>query len=283
MVREGEGVIDAHIRELRRRNLSENTKTQRRRILERLQRQVPDRDLLELSGEEIAELFDSRLIEARSRACELSHLGKFYEWAEDYLGVPSPMRNVTRPKLTRLLPKPMADDDVALALEAAEGRILRALMLAAYGGLRAHEIAPSRFEHALLYLDRPVLYIPAAKGGDQDSTTLHPELVRMFRAEPASGWVFPRLDGRPGHATADSVSSTCNRFLHGLGIKETLHSLRHWYGTKFYEASGHDLRATQEGMRHASISSTVGYTWISQGRIADAVQAIPVATRRTAS
>lgn len=270
--------LRAHLLELERRNLRQSTRYQRLRVIERLQRQFPGRCLLELTGDEIAAALDARDIDPGGRATEISHLVQFYEWASVHMGVPSPMVRVARPKVPKRLPRPMPDDDVARALRSAEGRVLRALLLATYAGLRAYEIALARYDHAVLNAAVPVMVVPESKGGGMSTVPLHDDLVSMLREGPSSGWVFPRLDGRAGPASAHNVSHAANRYLHSLGISHTLHTLRHWYGTHLYEASGNDLRTTQEGMRHASISSTVLYTWVSPGKVADAVAGLPRAT-----
>ena len=84
--------------------------------------------------------------------------------------------------------------------------------------------------------------------------------------------------GNTDHITANQVQRRANRYLHQLGITETLHQLRHLYGTSVYKATGHDLRATQELMRHQSPVSTAGYTQIDPGESARALDLLPVLT-----
>ena len=73
------------------------------------------------------------------------------------------------------------------------------------------------------------------------------------------GFLFQREDPPPGPITAHRVQEVGNAFLHRVGITDTMHTLRHRYGTKIYEASGNDLLATQRLMGHRSIQSTTVY------------------------
>lgn len=61
--------------------------------------------------------------------------------------------------------------------------------------------------------------------------------------------------------------------LHGLGLVETAHRARDWYGTALY-ASTKDLRLTQEMMRHSDPSSTAQYVAFNQPGAADAVASL---------
>ncbi len=59
--------------------------------------------------------------------------------------------------------------------------------------------------------------------------------------------------------TAASVSRKGNRFLHSLGIKATMHQLRHAFGTNVYQSSGGDLILTQGLLGHSSVATTQNY------------------------
>lgn len=62
-------------------------------------------------------------------------------------------------------------------------------------------------------------------------------------------------------------------FLASLGIDATAHHLRHWFGTKTYEAC-RDLRVVQELMGHASPVTTAGYAAWSRVVAREAVEAL---------
>lgn len=120
-----------------------------------------------------------------------------------------------------------------------------------------------------------VILLSDTKGGGQESVVAPPVLVRVLEDSPKRGWVFPRRDGTPGHITGNLVSQLGNRYLHSVGITHTMHSLRHWYGTNIYQASGRDLRQTQQALRHKSVSSTQRYTWVDPGELTAIVSRLP--------
>jgi integrase/recombinase XerC len=123
------------------------------------------------------------------------------------------------------------------------------------------------------------LIVRESKGGDPSvvplAATLLPEIAPLVDID---GWCFPKGRGGSGHVTASQVQKRANAFLHELGVPETLHQLRHLYGTNVYRATGRDLRATQELMRHRSPVSTAGYTFVDMGDTARALDLLPSLT-----
>lgn len=263
------GMVEDHLRHLRRRNLRPSTIDQRRRALRRLAR---SHDLTRVKTEEIEDWLDRRSLQPAGRAVEISHLRGFYKWAvgEGRLKH-DPTIKLVRPKIPRRLPRPMPEGDLALAVDLASAEMRAMLLLAAFAGLRACEIAGLHGEH--IQFDDGVLLVAEAKGGSMSSVPIAPALRSILRDLPRSGPVFRLPDGRPMQPY--NVSARCNRYLHSLGITHTLHSLRHRFGTKIYESSGRDLRATQELLRHLTPVSTAIYTWVSPGHLATAVNRLP--------
>lgn len=262
-------LVDDHLRHIRRRNLRPSTIQQRRRALVRLGRA---HDLARVTTDQIEDWLDGRDMGPEARATEISHLRSFYKWAlmENRLDH-DPTVRLVRPRLARRLPRPMPEGDLAMAVEAAVDPIRAMLMLAAFAGLRACEIAGLHGEHVLLR--DGVLLVVEGKGGGMSSVPIAPILAPVLRRLPRSGPLFHLTDGRV--MAPHNVSHWCNRYLHGIGITHTLHSLRHRFGTAVYEASGRDLRATQELLRHRTPVSTAIYTWRSPGHLADAVAGVP--------
>lgn len=131
------------------------------------------------------------------------------------------------------------------------------ILLAAYQGLRVHEIAKLRGED--VDLESMALYV-VGKGNKPAVLPLHPE-VAGFAAEgrfPAVGWWFPAY-GRPGPIQSAAVSKAIHDTMRRAGFEAKPHQLRHWYGTTLVR-NGADLRTVQELMRHASLATTQIYT-----------------------
>lgn len=213
---------------------------------------------------------DGRGLGDRTRCDWVSHLHCFYQWAvTEACLADDPTERVMRPKLPRLLPRPIQDDDLLIALDAATGhpRMSAWLHLAAFAGLRVGEI--SGLDVGDVQFSARMVRV-LGKGRKERVIPLHEEAVVALRRcrVPSRGPLFTRPDGTPW--SAQKVSHYGNQFLHGLGLPETMHQLRHWFGTKAYEASGGDLRVVQELMGHSSPVTTAGYTMVSgqRGRIA---------------
>ena len=64
-----------------------------------------------------------------------------------------------------------------------------------------------------------------------------------------------------------------NDYLKTLGIADTLHSLRHRFGTQLYRSS-QDLRLTQELLGHVSIATTTLYAAADMRKASAAVLAL---------
>jgi integrase len=273
--------VQRHLAAVTRRNFRPNTIDQRRRVLRRLRRAL-DVELLDAGRDDLAEWFDGLTITPESRATELSHVRSFYTWAvfEELLEV-DPTSRLRRPELARRRPRPMPDVDVARALDGAPERVRPWLYLAAYAGLRACEISGLRAGDVLWDAVPPIILIEEQKGGDQASVPMGGELVEVLRdcGLPATGWLFPRRDDQDGPTPPHLVSRHANNYLHELGITHTLHTLRHWFGTQFYRASGRDLRQTQEAMRHRTPVSTAGYTFVDPGEAVNTMNLLPTFPR----
>lgn len=255
-----------------RRNLSEGTIYKRTLCLRALARWVEPEPITSATRADIEALLDSRKICARSRAHWISHLHAFFVWAaSEGLVSSDPTAKIARPRLRRLLPRPISDDDLTRAIAAADGRMRAWLVLGAYAGMRCSEIANLTRDdiHEADGLIRIV-----GKGGVERVVPMHPSVVGVLRRAgmPSRGHVFRRPSGQPW--TPALVSKDIAAFLNHLGIDATAHQLRHWFGSRAYQAS-RDIRAVQELLGHQSPTTTAGYTAFAPGAKTEAVNALP--------
>lgn len=261
--------VNAYITHCEARNLRPNFLYHQRLLLERVGRHL-GHSVLDASTEELEDYLGSRPLAQSSRRAEISNLRSFYGWAvrNDLLDR-DPTARIVKPRIPPTLPRPMPADDVARALAEAPCDVAPILNLAVYAGLRAAEIAQLRAED--LSEHPGMILIRESKGGGESVVPFSPTLASILERcpLPSSGWLFPAQRG-DGHLSRVRICQIANRYLHSLGIPDTLHSLRHAYGTALYRQT-HDLRLTQELMRHRSIQSTVGYTLVDPGDGADAV------------
>lgn len=272
---------DRFYEHLRLRNLAASSIAQRRYALGRLSRFMgPEVDLLTLTESDLDTWYTEYCgpLMPESRATELSHVRSFYRWcvAEGILDA-DPTRRLVRPRLSRRLPRPMSEEKLGVALEAADDRTRVIVMLAAFGGLRAIEIAQLRVEECHLDDEPPYMRL-RGKGGKERIVPLLSRLVEELRnyiGRRSRGWVFSRLDGKPGMVPPHRISQVTNAFLHDNGIPETVHQLRHRFGTKMYAACK-DLRLVQETMGHANPATTALYAAFTPSAAKAAIDRIDI-------
>jgi integrase/recombinase XerC len=212
------------------------------------------------------------------------HVREFYAHAVTRgLIAVNPAEGLPLPSLPRGIPRPISEDDLEAALAAADARVRPWLVLAAWAGLRAKEIALLRRDRVLDTARSPALIIArdATKGRHERVIPMSAFVLAELRLAglPASGWVFPRHDGKRGPNAPWLVSQLASQCLHDSGSDATLHQLRHRYATELYEASGHDLRIVQEMLGHKSPAATSVYTAYNRAGAAAAVEAIPAPGR----
>lgn len=185
----------------------------------------------------------------------------------------SPMDEVRKVRRPRSLPHPLSHSEMTRALESArthtDRRLLHWITMARRAGLRCHEIAKFSGED----LTERGLFV-MGKGEKEAVLPVHAEIVTIARDYPATGYWFPSPYGE--HIKADSLSAAVSRFFHDLGIKGSIHRVRHNFGTDLVEG-GVDLRAVQELMRHSSLATTEGYTLVTGDRLSAALNRLPAA------
>lgn len=178
---------------------------------------------------------------------------------------PARPRPITRPQLDTLLATPLRQDTRTK------------ILLAAYAGLRIHEIAKIRGED--IDTAGGTLTV-TGKGGRTDLLPAHPIILTQAANYPRKGHWFPS-PSRPGqHVTAQTVGTVIARALRRAGIDATAHQLRHFFATSLLEA-GVDSRIVQTLMRHASLATTgryLGVTLTQQRAALDSLTIVASAT-----
>lgn len=164
-------------------------------------------------------------------------------------------------KVPKHRPRPYTQQQIDAMLSTGAYRRTRAMiLLAAYQGLRASEIAAVHADD--IDLDAGTLKV-LGKGGRIDYLPLH-TVIRDLASTMGGGWWFPARRGRDGHIKGQSVSDLLHDARERAGIVDrrlTGHSLRHSFGTELVRR-GANIRAVQELMRHSSLSTTQRYTQV---------------------
>lgn len=211
--------------------------------------------------EAVQRFLDARNIGAKTRYGWLSTLHCFYRWAVDNGHVDcDPTVRIPRPRLRRSLPRPVSDQDLAMALSMADPMMRAWLTLAAFGGLRCAEIGRLRREDIIE--DGAMLRV-MGKGDKERLIPLHPDALHAIRAHglPRRGHLWTRPQGGP--YPPPLVSRTINLYLRDIGLDATAHQFRHWFGSRTYKGCK-DIRVVQELMGHSSPSVTAVYAAFSE-------------------
>ncbi len=267
-----------HLAHLRLRNLSPATIAQRGYCLNRLASHAgaDQADLLALVPADL-DVWQRKIahLSPRYRTSQITHVCEFYRWAVHTRALlESPCADLIRPQLPRAVPHPISEDDLVMAIACAPARLRLMLVLASYAGLRAGEISRLDRQDIQDHAYPPVAII-AGKGNRERIVPLSSRVLMELRAHglPHRGPLFPRFDGQPGFNSPARISRLCGQYLHGMGMGESLHALRHRFATATYQRSK-DIRAVQSLMGHASPTQTAAYAAYSSVAAVEAVEAI---------
>jgi integrase/recombinase XerD len=192
-----------------------------------------------------------------------------------------PTARLAKPRTPKCVPRPVSDAVIRALLNGEDPadkarsnpfgtttipRVRAYVALAALARLRVSEIAKVRGEDVdpagWLYVD--------GKGGTRCAIPLHPQLATIAATMPPVDWWFPH---NGTHVSGEWVSTCIRRALRAVGSTATAHQLRHSFGTAVLRSS-HDLRVTQELLRHSSPASTAIYTQVADLDKVDAIRAL---------
>jgi site-specific recombinase XerC len=201
--------------------------------------------------------------EAR-KSCRSTMRG-FYGWMTLTGRIPrDPAAALPAIRIPRAVPRPVPVSVFVDAVTRADVRTRLILQLGRFGGLRRAEVAqvwPAR--------DVAGRWLTVhGKGGHERRVPLHPVAAGQLDAAPG-GWLFPSPVG--GHLTPDHVGVLASR---ALPPGWTLHTCRHRAGTDWYSVS-RDIRAVQELLGHATVSTTQRYVQVEDDALWAAVMAVP--------
>ncbi len=235
----------------------------------------------------LASLHRARLAN-RSLARHLSTLRSFFRWAcrEGHLEK-SPARGLPAPRVPKTLPRAMTlpDTERLLAAEVEDGfvpeRELALFELLYATGLRVSEAAGLDLED----VDFSARLVRVTGKGNRERIVPFGETagdalraylpsraaLRHRAAEDGRESAEPLfVNARGGRLTPRSMARLLKRRLRAAGLPAEIspHALRHTFATHLLQA-GADLRAIQELLGHASLSTTQKYTHLDAARLAE--------------
>ncbi|KZF01029.1 hypothetical protein A2J03_10730 [Rhodococcus sp. EPR-157] len=261
------------------------TMRDRRQVLNRVTRYLDGTPLLDATAKQLDDWQLTLQEKSPQTVCTYTtHIQQFYVWAlDEQLIVNDPARRLPKPKLRRRLPRPMDEDDMKRALNAARSlaivtgsaRIFVWLLLAGYCGLRAGEISRLKGSDFRRSEDGGAWLSVDGKGGYPRVVRVAPDLfvyVKPFLDKARRGPLFPTEKGAA--LSPNEVSKRTNAFLHDtVGIDDTFHSLRHRFATSLADL-GADIRDVQAALGHASLNTTSLYLASNTRRGAASVDAL---------
>lgn len=221
-----------------------------------------------------------RGVSARSLARSLSAVKSFFRWLARRDGFePTAVLSARAPKFQKRLPRPLAEDAARAMLDTVEMQAREtwvaerdvAVVMLLYGcGLRISEAL------SLTGADHPlpeVLRITGKGNKERLVPVIAPArdaVARYVRACPLElGHAAPLFRGVRGGALSPRAIQkvvAAARLQLGLPASATPHAMRHSFATHLLTAGG-DLRAIQELLGHASLSTTQAYTAVDTARL----------------
>ena len=271
--------VTAHLTHLTQSGLSAGTIYGRRRCLARLAGFLPVPVLQADAADILAWRATLDGLSAGTIYNYCTHARQFYAWAarRGLLHGEDPADGLPVPRRPERTPRPISEADLAEAVTAAPRRIRLWLVLAAWCGLRACEIARLRCENIDLANQVLIVASDATKGRRERVIPLCDYVIEQVAAARLAprGWAFTRRDHQSGPVPPWMVSKLANKHLARCGISATLHQLRHRFGTQAYRTT-RDILGVRELMGHQSITTTTLYTLADKPAQVAIVQALPV-------
>lgn len=238
-------------------------------------------------------------IAASSQARKLSAVRQFYRFCfNDGLRTDDPTGSVDSPRTSRPLPKIMSEADVdrllliaeeeaqntnrSLPKQLAAARLHALLELLYATGLRVSELvslpATSRRTDTRFLIvtgkGNKERMVPLTDKAKQAVTTYFGVLQRKQKGvEPR--WLFPS-SGAQGHLTRQQFARDLKTLSAKAGLnaaKISPHVLRHAFASHLLQ-NGADLRAVQQLLGHADISTTQIYTHVMEERLRELVETV---------
>jgi integrase/recombinase XerC len=222
----------------------------------------------------------------RSISRHLSTLRSFFRWAcrEGHLSA-SPAKGLPSPRVPKTLPRALTLPDTERLLDADEEESLvpereRALFELLYAtGLRVSETAGLDLEDVdfasrlvrVTGKGRRERIVPFGETAEDALRAWLPSRAALRHRgrgrEPAADEPL-FVNARGGRLTSRSMARLLKRRLRAAGLPSEIspHALRHTFATHLLEA-GADLRAIQELLGHASLSTTQKYTHLDAARL----------------
>ncbi len=261
-------LVDAYLAWLKLTGSRPMTVKARAQVVRAFARSVAPVDVAQVTRLHVEVFLGQDHLSPQSRETYRAALRGFYRWALEHEYVAQDRTaKVAKVKVPRGVPRPISEPDLLRAVEQADVRMRAWLLLMALAGLRCIEVAGLRPADLVQGPSGTLLHLRECKGGGTARVPAHPLILRALEHVPQRNELWWQVN-------AGTLSTQVNRYLRSVGITSTAHSLRHFAGTSWYRASGHDLLATAALLRHANVNTTQIYARIDDERPTEVVHAV---------
>jgi integrase/recombinase XerC len=258
------------------KNVSPHTERSYRSDLEQLADFLGDRDLAGIGHQDLRQFLGhliTRKVKKSSLARKLSAVRAYFKYLNrEGIVRGNPARLIATPKQDKRLPSVLTVDDALRLMNAPQGDAVddlrdRAVLETLYStGIRASELVGINFED--INRNDHLIRI-RGKGRKERIVPVGRKALDAIDAYSArkndkntGASIFTGPSGK--RLTARTVQRILGNYRKKLGLsqKASPHTLRHSFATHLLE-SGADLRAIQELLGHASLSTTQRYTHVN--------------------
>lgn len=260
---------------MRAQSWSPRTIAERPTIVVRVALQA-DRAPHQLTTDDVLDFLGGSFSAATRKKYHVDLLSWFRWLVQTGVRADNPMDGLKTPRAHRKPIRTISTEQLTALLNCGvRSRTRSMILLAAYQGLRVHEIA--KFRGSDIDLNKGVLYV-VGKGDLHAELPLHPRIA-LEAEKYGQGWWFPQWKpNKRGESGGPIMGSAVTNLIGGAmqrtGIPGSAHSLRHWYATELLRA-GVDLRVLQQLMRHASIATTERYLHVDDSQRRDGLLLLP--------
>jgi integrase/recombinase XerD len=281
------------------RSLSANSISAYQADVVKLASYKKDKSPLAINQEDIKELLGflhEAGLSANSQSRIISGLKSFYEYLYQEKEIEKdPMEFIETPRIGRKLPDVLSVEEMIKILESVDlsarsGHRDRAILETLYScGLRVSEIIGLKISN--LHFDEQYLSV-VGKGNKERLVPIGEEAIRWIRHYMHGNRVHQSIDsgfedilflnlrgkGLSRMSVFNIIREACIR----VGVRKQVspHTFRHSFATHLVEG-GADLRAVQEMLGHASITTTEIYTHLDRSRLREEINLYHPRYRKT--
>lgn len=234
-------------------------------LFEKFINQYPDKDIVELSEQEIRTYLQLLIQQNKSNSYINQTINSIKFYYEVVMGMPNRFYSIERPRKQHKLPQVLSKEEILAMIANTNNIKHRCIVSLLYSaGLRRSELLDLKIED--IDSKRMLIHIKNAKNNKDRysllSETVLKELRIYYKEWKPKEYLFEGVLGQ--QYSVESIAKIVRRASKKAGIlrKVTPHMLRHSFATHLLE-NGTDLRYIQTLLGHSSTKTTEIYTQVA--------------------